>query len=449
MLAVADNTLLRHIVVNVAAYTSAAYRPRHLHAVLECVRTWLNIEGVTSVSLTIDTNDPASIEPLIRQLQPSPPRWRVMIAAWDSRAHRGRTYMLTHAHLFSWAAIAANATSKATAFIFLEDDLCPSAAALAAWASDTALLEASGAAAAGFQRAFYRYEITRSASDMHWQRVKDLKTATAGVTKYLATFINARAAAWRAAHNVSLGERFVLDERRPRAFRASHCSALPCTVANASMTPGRKGGWCSNYPTLTVATLANASGQSTTRAFIALANPYTAITAASRQLVTSFLLGSRGWNRTRPTSPRGAVSLSAKGTPSMKRATAAVPHTYRTRYKAYAVREYGSSTFHYAHEFIRFSHAGDWPQDVPPPNTSDPSKGMGAHGRGGMRRVLVPMVRHAATGSWALDTLAGIHHMSDRVVNGPRKGVEAYGARLRERDAVRCALGAPWVRRVS
>ena len=34
--------------------------------------------------------------------------------------------------------------------------------------------------------------------------------------------------------------------------------------------------------------------------------------------------------------------------------------------------------------------------------------------------------------SYQLDRLAGVHHMSDRVVNGPRKGVEQYGARFRE-----------------
>ena len=40
--------------------------------------------------------------------------------------------------------------------------------------------------------------------------------------------------------------------------------------------------------------------------------------------------------------------------------------------------------------------------------------------------------------SWQLDTLAGVHHMSDRVVNGPRKQVEVFAARFRENEVIRC-----------
>jgi len=127
----------------------------------------------------------------------------------------------------------------------------------------------------------------------------------------------------------------------------------------------------------------------------------------------------------------------------------------RTRHKAYATREYGSCTFHYAHDFVRFDtmpNGVEWPTGQP-----------GARGKhaGGMRRVLVPLTLaiapshrqqaamprpHAGRGpaaqparSWQLDTLAGVHHMSDRVVNGPRKGGnEQYFARFREDELIRC-----------
>ena len=61
---------------------------------------------------------------------------------------------------------------------------------------------------------------------------------------------------------------------------------------------------------------------------------------------------------------------------------------------------------------------------------------------GGMRRTLVPLVLDG-TPSWQLDTLAGVHHMSDRVVNGPRKGGnEQYAARYREAELMRCKTSA-------
>jgi hypothetical protein len=120
----------------------------------------------------------------------------------------------------------------------------------------------------------------------------------------------------------------------------------------------------------------------------------------------------------------------------------------RTRHKAYAVREYGSCTFHYAHEFVRMpipAHA-HWPQGTFGSKVK--------HGQG-MRRVLVPLAligrskeknvppergfgHQPSVSHWQLDTDAGVHHMSDRVVNGPRKGVEQFGARFREWNVMRC-----------
>ena len=113
----------------------------------------------------------------------------------------------------------------------------------------------------------------------------------------------------------------------------------------------------------------------------------------------------------------------------------------RTRHKAYATREYGSCTFHYAHEFVRFEEM--------PINAKWPAGEFGStlkHGQG-MRRVLVPLVlrtkdkRGRRSSSWQLDTLAGVHHQSDRVVNGPRKGGnEQFAARFRESEMMRCVF---------
>ena len=104
------------------------------------------------------------------------------------------------------------------------------------------------------------------------------------------------------------------------------------------------------------------------------------------------------------------------------------PPKYRMRYKAYGVREYGSSTLHYAHEFLDFETAKGWPSL--------------------MRRVLVPLVQPAGGGAargkpWQLDTVAGVHHRSDRMANGPRKWADKYSATLREREVVVCRRPKP------
>jgi len=411
------------------------------------------------------------LRPLVlKQFPPPRPGWSADVKTWDVLSAPGakrsgrkpNPYLLTHAHLHAWSSIVANPTSRATAFVHIEDDLCLSARELATWAHDTALLEGAGASGAGFLRGFYRFEVTKAGREMHWQRVKDLKTATAATTKYKPEFINARAATWRAAHNVSLGERFVLDERLHRRFMSPLCDGPPCFTDTPLLDPGRiswlarsrfgtnsttslgavsvgeaanptdamtdagmasssvrnasgvGSWWCSNYPTLVVHRPALPP-----RAFIALANPYSAITAAPRSLVADFLLRSRGWNST----TEGGRS-------------------YRTRHKAYGVREYGSSTFDYAHEFVRFRSAGSWPSG----QLDDVLKVSKGH-RGGMRRVLVPLMHDPSmprSQRWRLDTFAGVHHMSDRVVNGPRKGwVESTSARYREHEVVRCTEPKP------
>ena len=464
-----EEDILRHVVVSVAAYAESGHEPRHLESTLECVSSWLGIAAIETVELTVYTNNEAAIAPIVGRLKASPPRWNVVTSL---RAHR-RSYMLTHAHLADWAAIAAR-LSRASAFIHLEDDLCPSPASLVSWAKDESLLDASGAAAAGFQRGFYRFEVTRPASEMSWQRVVGLHTATASNTKYTAAFINARAAAWRAKYNITLGERFVLDERMHRRFQSPVCTDWPCGLqpqeegdmeAATSMPLGEQAtlhlggkrlaksgrrhrkssttarkrshvsterlngstGWCSNYPTLV------AKHAGVHRAFIALSNPYSAITAAPRSLVEAFLLRSRGWNMSvsDPTT-NGTASITRRGTTNS-------PSKFRTRHKAYAVREFGSSTFHYSHEFLPFESAGRWPS-----GQRDEQDRVSVGHRGGMRRVLVPLVSDMSRlpkYRWRLDTSAGVHHMSDRTVNGPRKGWEANSARFREAEVVQCGLG--------
>ena len=471
--AAALSSPLRYTVVDVAAHAPApGVAPRHLASVLRCIRSWRALTAIDSLRLTVHTNDVGAIASVLSALPAAPRGWSERVASWSKRSKREGSFILAHAHLHSWAAIVANQTSLATAFVSLEDDVCPSAEAIAAWAADESLLVASGAAAHGFQRGFYRFEVTRTA----------LPEQSRPGAKYSDAFVRARAAAWRAAHNVSLGERFVLDERLRRKFQPrppATCDTAPCLPQLAHDHPSQSARassvtWCAHYPTVVVhgrptadeygsdrAThgdyAARAGGgpssstaQAGVRAFVSLANPYSAITAASRALVESFLLHSSGWNTT-----------SARGKPSL-----------RTRHKAYAVREFGSCTLHYAHEFVRFATiqpADAWPQGV-----------FGGTRKidGGMRRVLVPLVWVAgaggaadavasaplgehrgghmslegdnsapgppsatgrgAGGGWRLDSRAGVHHRSDRVVNGPRKGNEQYGARFREHELVRC-----------
>lgn len=502
--------ILAHVRVDVAAYARGGHPPPHLSAVIACVRSWRVIRAIKSLTMTVHTNNASAVARMLATDEPdasSPSHiragkapaiaWRELVAPWHpGTSSKAKPFLLAHAHLRAWQQdVAADRPENGTtAFVHLEDDVCPNPEGIVSWAEDEALLIASGASAAGFQRGFYRFEVTRAAAEFPASRAW---SKPAGNGKYSHAFVAARAAAWRSAHNISLGERFVLDERQLRRFHPAvsrRCDHAPCSPperrlraqqrhgggdgGGSSAQQARDADWtqvalqpaalqrtyCASYPTLAVAT-AEARAH---RVFVALANPYSAITAASRPLVRAFLLHSNGWD------------LAARGSGEARAHQGERQQRLRTRHKAYAVREYGSCTFHYAHEFYPLP----MPEDALDVRWPYGSNRVGDTSRtgGGMRRVLVPLVlardveeltdsdagrgqpasprprahvqrsRHMErTGSsdrdgsskdikrtWQLDTLAGVHHMSDRVVNGPRKQVEAYAARFRERELIRC-----------
>ena len=482
-------SILAHLHVDIAAFVTPGWwpdirhtAPPHLGTVLACVASYRVLRSaglVRSMSLAIHTNNEEAIAPLAARLRAhgfgGDPKWVARVQPWDAKlaaaGGRANNFMLAHAHLHRWSRLVADANSNATAFVHLEDDVCPRVESLVAWAEDEALLRNSGASAAGFQRGFYRFEVTRPSHEMPPPGPK---------SKYTREYIARRARTWRATHNISYGERFVLDERLHRKYSPVYgrkcddtpCDARPSAMASSNRTAGanlnanlganvsdahaagaltRAGrprfGWCAEYPTVAVHdsqpsaqvsgsaaphVRANYSSSPTSsmlpgggrdRVFTSLANPYSAITAASRPLVESFLLHSTGWRMDSDSS-------------------------LRLRHKAYAVREYGSCTFHYANEFIKFADA--------PPGVIWPMGLFGSTAKvaGGMRRVLVPLVlspnakrangRALAGGSnsatWQIDPVAGVHHMSDRVVNGPRKGSnEQFSGRHHEDEVMRCA----------
>ena len=426
--------LLRHLRVTVATHVrpaaagAHATTSAHLPGVLSCVRSWASLKVIESAALTVYTNDLNAVQPLLHSID-----WSAA-PSWTARATKpnlhGHPFDLVHAHLHEWAAIVAEPTSAATAFVHLEDDVCPSSEALAAWADDEGLLIRSGVAAAGFQRGLYRYEVTR--------RGEDMPPPPPG--RYSAEFINRRAAEWRAAHGVALGERLVVDELRRRAF--SPVWPRPCDTRPPCDAPSSAPSWCASFPIVAV----RGAGQSPSRVFVALKNPYSAMTLASRQLVSDFLLRSNGWNRSMPSAmsaaKRGAAASNATAAPPVAaagRAPTPAPTALaavrrarfspRTRHRAYGVREYGSCTFHYAIDFLPFLPARGWPELI--------------------RRVLVPLrlvpfngtagtkaeAKHA---HWQLDPVAAVHHRSDRMANGPRKFQEQFQATLREREVVVC-----------
>ena len=300
--------VIAHLVVAVAAHVRGDGAPPHLQAVLACIRSWHALDAVQSLQLSIHTNNGAAIAALLARRGTSerlPAGLRMRVISWTGN----KAFMLAHAHLHEWAAIvAAEQRSLVTAFIHLEDDVCPSAEALRSWADDDALLHESGAAGAGFQRGFYRWEATRLPHQMSQQQ------AVHG--KYNDAYVHARAAAWRARANASLGERFVLDERQRRRFRPpaplTCASPTPCAVSSPVGQHTRPPQWCAAFPS--VAVLSPRS-----RAFISFANPYSAITAARRSLVEKFLLHSRGWNLSTPSvlhlapssDPRSATDYAA------------------------------------------------------------------------------------------------------------------------------------------
>ena len=392
-------------------------------------RVLIGTGHIRSLTLTVHTNNAATVNALLARhgYRLNGVGWSVRVRPWSATQHttkggkaKPNNFMLAHAHLDSWTTIVADPTSNATSFIHLEDDVCPRVEGLVSWAEDEALLLNSGAASSGFQRGFYRFEVTRHANEM---------PPPGPNSRYSHEYISRRAAWWRGQANVSFGERFVLDERIARKYSPippRTCDELPCDPMVNGTRSSSSWRWCANYPTLVIM---KQHPHQQPRVFASLANPYSAMTAASRPLLEAFLLRSRGWNLWSNGSD-GDSFVRVRSGDSMRR---------RTRHKAYATREYGSCTFHYAHEFVRFEEM--------PINAKWPAGEFGStlkHGQG-MRRVLVPLVlrtkdkRGRRSSSWQLDTLAGVHHQSDRVVNGPRKGGnEQFAARFRESELMRC-----------
>lgn len=463
-----DGGLLRHLQVSVSSFVFAGEPSaegavgtarrgvpgRNLAAVLACIRSWANLTAVERADLVVHTNDVGALEPLVRSSGwpalrdgSAPPGLTARLAPWSSRAGdvqggKRNPFELPHAHLHDWAAIVADRASGATAFINLEDDVCPDAAALAAWAADEAALVASGAAAAGFQRGFYRYEVTRSPQDLPPMLKVPHQACGRRSAAACAEFVASQAARWREKAGVALGERLVVDEYVPRVYRPApprRCDARPPCDLQAGVQ------WCAAFPLLVVGR-GDASAAAPLRVFAALKNPYSAITASSRALVTAFLLHSAGWdarwNGTRLNATAlfggggvGASHLVDRAAPGGGRRR---PAKFRMRHKAYAVREYGSCTLHYAHDFLDFHEATGWPALT--------------------RRVLVPLVlaalplgaaqpgrpvdiAQAADPSWRLDPAAAVHHRSDRLANGPRKFADKYACSLRESEVVACRSG--------
>jgi hypothetical protein len=67
-------------------------------------------------------------------------------------------FVLAHRYKPYWE-LAAQSPDPPTTFVYLEDDMILTAAALVAWARDTVLLRASNLTDAGFMRSFLRYEV--------------------------------------------------------------------------------------------------------------------------------------------------------------------------------------------------------------------------------------------------------------------------------------------------
>ena len=99
-------------------------------------------------------------------------------------------YTMSRAHLSEWAALAQDPASRFSAFVYLEDDIELTTAALRAWDTDEGRLVASGASGAGFHRGFFRYEL--SSADDGGQRADG---------------------------------RYVVDERRTRWWNNGSCAA--------------------------------------------------------------------------------------------------------------------------------------------------------------------------------------------------------------------------------
>ena len=176
-------SVLAHLHVDVAAFVRKDRPPAHLAAVLACVASYraLRKRGfVRTIELAVHTNDPTAVRALVNQHaatlqqpvtsdEPGAAWWTLHVVPWDAKraAHdagaRANNFLLAHAHLHRWLALVQpEARANATAFVHLEDDVCPSAAGLLSWAHDEALLRNSGASACGFQRGFYRFEVVRS-----------------------------------------------------------------------------------------------------------------------------------------------------------------------------------------------------------------------------------------------------------------------------------------------
>ena len=171
--------ILAHVRVDIAAYARGGQPPPHLSTVIACVRSWRVVRAIRSLVLTVHTNDAAAAAPLLATDAPqrllsrrdaSPIAWSERVSPWRpaSSSSKSKPFLLAHAHLHAWQQEVradqepSNGTAihgtrpplfaRSTAFFHLEDDVCPSPEGVASWAEDEALLIASGASAAGFQR---------------------------------------------------------------------------------------------------------------------------------------------------------------------------------------------------------------------------------------------------------------------------------------------------------
>jgi hypothetical protein len=245
--AAAAVTALTHIRVAIATYWTknpALRKDRWLEACVRAVAKWPDEPLVRTVVATVYVNDVglARASAAVARVAPLPDG--VTLAVAVSALHG---YTMSRAHLSEWAALAQDPASRFSAFVYLEDDIELTTAALRAWDTDEGRLVASGASGAGFHRGFFRYEL--SSADDGGQRADG---------------------------------RYVVDERRTRWWNNGSCAA-------AATECGADAAYCASHPFVRV----RRHGL-----FVALHNSYFAATVATKAHVAAFAR-TRGWNRTR------------------------------------------------------------------------------------------------------------------------------------------------------
>lgn len=393
-------SLLRSVRVDIVSHIAAGEDGTK---VLPCVRAvvgWAALESVQRLALSIETNGALRMVRVLGGVQ-----WPVRRLPGGLRAEVVQhnlsgvsPLLLSHAHLYAWRQLLERTDAVPSSFVYLEDDHPIDAAGLRFWAEDSALLVRAGAAAAGFSRGFFRYEVDlTSTSDAR-------RDGTYG-DRFIQ--ITSKGYSWDAAMaNLTLAHLYNTSRRCvgvrdllarcgvPRETAGwSYCAQEPLVILHHRGDGSVRGRGNGSSPSRSTPHHASSATVSSVlhQLRVFRSAPYVGMSALTRRDLHEYF----SWHG--QTVANGSV---ARG-------------WTQTRYKSLNTREAAAIGYYYRDDrFIGLP--------TPPHRPRAPLVGMWAAPDPEARqrtppRVLIPLAHDS--GRWARDEVAGVHHTSNKYLN--------------------------------